>query len=191
MNLSVVNFSIPCRSEPAAISGAGFMDRFPDLSPNSLTEHWKKIRALTHSRFKSVQLPTSAVNMALPTFAGAPCCGPVLVCIAGNAANDCYLTRHADSSKSATLLQQANETDIRTDTVPLYRPSCAYYAGQCQKSPMGLHRPLDSSGGVATKLHHLQWQYLVRSFSCKEFMHVLTQLATLTLACEIVNVCCI
>ena len=121
----------------------------------------------------------------------APCCGPVLACIAGTAANDCYLTRHADSSKSATLLQQVNETDIRTDTVPLYRPSCAYYAGQCQKSPMGLHRPLDSSGGVATKLHHLQWQYLVRSFSCKEFMHVLTQLATLTLACEIVNVCCI
>jgi len=85
---------------------------------------------------KSVQLPTSAVNVALPLVlrfaaacrAAAPCC-----CGAGRAAIDRYLLPTGPKQQTRhTLLQRANgadrQTDRQTDTVPLHRPCYAYYA---------------------------------------------------------------
>jgi len=78
-----------------------------------------------------LQLPTPAANVALPAFAAArraaaPCC-----CGAGRAAIDRHLLPTGPGPQQQTRrtqLQRANETDRRTDTVPLHRPCSAYYA---------------------------------------------------------------
>jgi len=63
-----------------------------------------------------VQVPTSAVNVALPTFAAAARASPQSINTA---------THQAHST--CMLLQLANGTDRRMDTVPLNRPCSAYY----------------------------------------------------------------
>jgi len=84
----------------------------------------------------TVQLPTSAVNMALLAFAAAaPCCNPVLMRSWPCSNQSISLTRRAHSSKPTTrwcsrgMGQTKVRTDRRTDTVPLYRPCSAYYVG--------------------------------------------------------------
>ena len=59
-----------------------------------------------------VQLPTSAVNVALPAFAAVAPAMQQLV-------NTSY---QPEPHTRRTLLQRANGTDRRTDTVPLHRP---------------------------------------------------------------------
>ena len=90
-----------------------------------------------------IQLPTSAVNVALPTFAAvrraaAPCC-----CGACRAAIDRYLLPTGPTAANPPYAAAAvklnretdEQTDIGTDTVPLHRPCFIYYASSANNSP--------------------------------------------------------
>jgi len=76
---------------------------------------------------KSVQLPTSAYNVALPVFADA--------C---RAAIDryCLLAGPAAAACGGRTGQTDRQTDGRTDIVPLHRPCSAYCAGSANSSDL-------------------------------------------------------
>ena len=72
-----------------------------------------------------VHSPTSAANVTLPACASA--CPASCCCCAGRAAIDRYLLPAGQQTRRM-LLQRANGTNTRTDTVPLRRPCSTYYA---------------------------------------------------------------
>jgi len=86
----------------------------------------------------SVQLPTSAVNVALPAFSAArraavPCC-----CGAGRAAIDRYLLPAGPTAANPPHAAAADELYRQTtDTVPLHVDLAAYYASSVDN---GRHR---------------------------------------------------
>ena len=73
---------------------------------------------------KTVQLPTSAENVALPAFAAAAPAVQQSIDIS-------YSPGPQQQTRRAA--QRANWTDRRTDAVPLRRPCSAHYDGSASK----------------------------------------------------------
>ena len=82
---------------------------------------------------RCVQLPTHADNVALPVFVRRT---PLL-----QQSIDISFPPGPQQQTRRTLLQWANGTDRRTDTVPFHRPCSAYYAGSANNN-----RTVDKAG---------------------------------------------
>ena len=78
-----------------------------------------------------VQLPTCADNVALPAFAAAR---RAAAAPAVQQSIDISYPPGLQQQTCRTLLQRANGTDSRTDTVPFHRPCSTYCAGSANNS---------------------------------------------------------
>jgi len=81
-----------------------------------------------------VQLPTSAVNVALPAFAVACCAAAPCCCGASCAAIDGDLLHAGPKAANPLHTAAAGKWDRRTDTIPLHSPCTAYM--QMEQRPL-------------------------------------------------------
>jgi len=104
---------------------------------------------------RCVQLPTHADNVALPVFTRRT---PLL-----QQSIDISCPPCPQQQTRRTLLQWANGTDRRTDTVPFHRPCSAYYAGSANNN-----RTVDKAGSVVENrpgpCQRFQGHFVLRPF---------------------------